>query len=340
MLTFLDQCGLSYSNVSASILEKTDILEDCLDAIVNEEADYHTVSMASTYTHSIIFEFLENVKEALVKLAQTVLSALNNFFLNNVKIIDKYSDIICDNIRKLKEPIKQDTYEYPVMKDYPTDLKSTIGAEADIIRLHDKIRTERVTPNQISSQVNGLLKSFGNEVLKSTPDPFDLRESTEKIVRRTIEGRKITISITPETFNQYLNEIMNYKRDRDDILKTQKSILDDYNALKRTYSEVTKDPETLMRSTIQNLKDPDREAFIAHEYSRYNDIHTEMMRLFNGYITIYQAAFDTKLRCLNEKIDTNKAVINEIITRTGLFTSLNTKAANTPIPRDIATRHR
>ena len=58
----------------------------------------------------------------------------------------------------------------------------------------------------------------------------------------------------------------------------------------------------------------------------------EMMRLFNGYIAIYQSAFDTKLQCLNEKIESNKAMITEIITRTGVFAAINTKAVN-PVPR-------
>ncbi|MCM1532920.1 MAG: hypothetical protein NC114_11730, partial [Ruminococcus flavefaciens] len=224
------------------------------------------------------------------------------------------------------------TYEYPSTKDYPKSLKSTVSAEKDIIRLHDKIRTYMIPPAQVGNQVNRLLQSFGKEVLERAPDPDDLKNSTTKIVRDRIRGQKKTITITRETLGIYINEIMNYKHDKDDIMRTRKAIIDDYESLKRTYAAVTKDPESLMRSHIRDLKDPDREAFLAHEYTRYADIHMEMMRLFNGYIAIYKAAFDTKLQCLTEKIESNKAAITEVFTRTGVFAAINTKTAS-PIPR-------
>jgi len=303
-----------------------------MDAMLHEDVDFRIITTATAYTHSMFFEILENVKDALVKLAQAVLSSLNNYFLNSVKLIDKYREVIGERIDKTKVTIKQDTWEYPDVKDYPKNLKSTISAEKEIIRLHEKIKTQVIQPAHVSGHVNRLLQSFGKEVLGAMPDPYDLKSSTASIVQRTIRGKKKTIDITRETFNQYINEILNYKRDKDDIIRTRKSILDDYETLKRTYASVTKEPESLMRSHIQDIKDPDREAFLAHEYSRYADIHMEMMRLFNGYIAIYQSAFDTKLKCLTEKIESNKATITEIITRTGIFAAINTKAT-TPIPR-------
>ena len=50
-----------------------------------------------------------------------------------------------------------------------------------------------------------------------------------------------------------------------------------------------------------------------------------MTRLFNGFITIYSTAFDTKLNIIQEKIEANRAVIVEMLIRTGVFTSVNTK---------------
>lgn len=332
MIQFMNRCGFDNAVITPTILEKGIVLESCIDAIINEEADYRIITTATAYTHSMIFEILENVKDALVKLAQHVLSVLNNYFLNSAKLLDKYREIVGERIDAVKDPIKQETWEYPTAKDFPKPLKSTVSAEKDIIRLHEKIRAGSVAPAHISGQVNRLLQDFGKDVLERTPDPHDLKKSTSKIVQDRIRGQKKTITITRATLNQYINEILNYKRDKDDIMRTRKSIIDDYESLKRTYASVTKDPESLMRSQIQNIKDPDREAFLAHEYTRYADIHMEMMRLFNGYIAIYQAAFDTKLQCLNEKIESNKAAITEIFTRTGIFAAINTKSA-TPIPR-------
>ena len=128
MIQFMDRCGFDDSVITPALFEKASILESCFDAVVNEEADYRIITTATAYTHSMFFEILENVKEALVKLAQRVLSTLNNYFLNSAKLLDKYREIIGERLDKVTDPIKQDTYEYPSAKDYPKSLKSTIGA--------------------------------------------------------------------------------------------------------------------------------------------------------------------------------------------------------------------
>ena len=39
-------------------------------------------------------------------------------------------------------------------------------------------------------------------------------------MQERIRGQKKTITITRDTFNTYVNEILNYKRDKDDIMRT------------------------------------------------------------------------------------------------------------------------
>lgn len=334
MIRYLAQYGFTDEDViTPSVFEDTMLFESCVDALRSGDATPEIVTMSTSYTHSIIFEVLENAKEALLKLAQTVLSIVNNYYLNNVKLVDKYREAILDRLPMKGPVVFHDTYEYPEVKDYPKPLKSTISAERDILKLHEDLIADPSTA--VAFRVDKLLQAFGKEVLSVTPDTDNLKESTAGIVRETMRGRMIKVSIDRKTVGAYIDQISSYKKDKDDIIRTKKNIVDDYEALKRTYSKVTKDPIQLAKNHVEQMAHPEREALISHDYQRYASIHMEMMRLFNGYITIYKTAFDTKLDEITQKVEDRKHVITEIITRTGLFAALNTKNPDrygNPIP--------
>lgn len=331
---FMTQCGITNHLAVIETYEKLDIIESCIDALGSGLGGASIISTATTYTHSMFYEILENVKETLLKFIQKVLSVLNNYYLNNVKLLEKYREIILDRLTKVKDPIKHETFEYPEVRDYPHAIRTTSGVEKDIIKLHDDIRSENLTSEKVRSYIDRLLQSFGKEVLETTPDPYNLRSSTKKIVEKRIRGKSVTVTIDRYTLDKYIEQITTYKRDKDDIIRVRKNLIDDYNLLKKTYADVTKNPTGIITNRIQAIVDPDKEAFMVNEYSRYATIHVEMMRLFNGYIAIYQAAFETKLQELQNKINDNKNTIIAIITQTGLFAALNTKSTdeNKPIP--------
>lgn len=331
---FMTQCGITNHLAVVETYEKLDIVESCIDALGSGLGEARIISTATTYTHSMFYEILENVKETLLKLVQRVLSVLNNYYLNNVKLLEKYREVILDRLDKMKEPIKHETFEYPEVRDYPHAIRTTSGIEKDIIKLHDDIRSGNLTSEKVGSRIDKLLQFFGKEVLETAPDPFDLRSSTKKIVEKRVRGKPVTVTIDRQTLDKYIEQITTYKRDKDDIMRARKNLIDDYELLKKTYAGVTKNPTSIITNRIQAIADPDKEAFMANEYSRYAAIHVEMMRLFNGYIAIYQAAFDTKLQELQNKINDNKNTIVAIITQTGLFAALNTKSTdkNKPIP--------
>ena len=341
---FLHRCGFDDNLVLVETYQKVDIVEDCIEALREGVGDYRVITTAASTTHSMFYEILENVKEALVQLSQKVLSALNNYLLNNVKIIDKYRELILDRLpRNGRPPIVHETYEYPECPDYPKSIKSTVSAVRDVQRLQNDILTGSYGPNYIATKVDQLLEEFGKDVLGMRPDPLNLKESTKKIVLDKVRGGAITVALTRETFGKFIDQVTSYKKDKDDIIRTRKNVLEDYETLKRTYSDVTKDALGLAKSRgqIRTMADPDREAFIAAEYQRYADIHVEMMRLFNGYIAIYQAAFDTKLSELNNKINDNRNLINTVMVQTGVFAALNTKNPDKnrkPIPYDPSLR--
>ncbi|MCM1231729.1 MAG: hypothetical protein NC311_05770 [Muribaculaceae bacterium] len=324
MIRYLAPYGIVEEDLmTESVFNKVMIFESCIDALGSGDAVPDIVSTSTAYTYSIVMEVLDNAKEVLLKLIQKVLSVLNNYYLNNVKLIDKYREVILDRLPTKGPIILHETYEYPAMKDYPKALKSTISAEKDILRLHSDLIADPGLA--VGYQVDKLLQRFGKEVLGMEPDPDDLKGSTADIVRATMRGEMTKVQIDRKTLNSYIDQISSYKADKEDLMRTKKSVVDDYEALKRTYAKVTKDPMSLARNRIEQMAHPEKEALLSHEYQRFANIHMEMMRLFNGYITIYKVAFDTKLDEIMQKVEDRKNVITEIITRTGLFAALNTK---------------
>lgn len=324
MIRYLAPYGIVDDDLmTESVFNKAMVIETCMDALNSGDATFDIVATSTAYTHSIVFEVLDNAKEALLKLVQTVLSIVNNYYLNNVKLIDKYREVILDRLPANGPVIMHETYEYPELKNFPKEMKSTVSAERDILKLHEDLLADPMTP--VAFRVDKLLERFGKEVLGLEPDPDNLKDSVTDIVRKLMRGGVTQVRIDRKTLNQYIDQISTYKKDKDDLTRTKKNIIEDYEALKRTYAKVTKDPMALAKNRVAQMSNPNKEALLSHEYQRFASIHMEMMRLFNGYITIYKVAFDTKLNEITQKIEDRKNVITEVITRTGLFAALNTK---------------
>jgi len=316
------------SLITVTTLENASILESAMDALGSGEAIPDVVTTASTYTHSIIAEILENAKEALIQLAQKVLSIFNNFIVNDIKIMEKYRDIILSRISEKSPVMIHETYEYPAVKDFPRVIKGAVYGERNITNLQDKLtgpKRELYSPGQ---EVDRLLEQFGQDILGERIDPNNIRESVRHVVQDKVRGNAIRIRLDRHTFATYLDQISTYKTDKDDIIKTKKAVIEDYEMIKKTYSKVTKRPDELATkavntSDLKGLASPQRQMLYSIEYQRFADIHMEMTRLFNGFITIYETAFDTKLNELKMKIEDRKNVVTEVLTRTGLFTSIN-----------------
>lgn len=312
--------------------EKLSVLDSCYDSINEGVTDSFVVNIASTYTYSMITEVLDNIKETLLKLAQQVLTYLNNYILNTATIADKYRNLIINRFSTLKEPFVYYTYEYPKpkFKDYPVLVKSSTSLELEIETMQDEILEKALSPDQAGDRVDKMLRSFGNDVLDARVDVSDLKNSTQKIIRSKLQGRQIQKKLTERDLDSFIDEIKAYKTVKDDISRTKNNIISDYNNLKRIYTSLMKEKESAYGFTndLKKLRSPEAEELKAYDYQRFANINLHLTRLFNGFITIYSSAFDTKLNIINEKIDANRAIIVELLTKTGIFTAVNTKSPN------------
>lgn len=326
---FLSRVYSLQEYATGDIYKELDLIEAALQAVNEGITDNRVITRATSYTNSVYIELLERVKSTLLKICQQLLTALNSYYMNNAKLCQKYRNVLAKGLEKVPNPILHDTYTYPDTKGYPRSIRSA-AIENEVVRLQRDIGTQRYTGQEIGYRVDDMIEVFGKKVLDITPDPWNLSESVKDIVTKKIRGPKMTVRIDVTTLDEWIKSITEYRKDRDDLMNLKKDIVDDYETLKRTLGSATK-PEKMVpgRTNLQRVYDPEMESFHDKEYARFSDIHTEMMRLFNGYITIYKEAFATKLTLLDEKINDQRNTLIEVMTRTGTFAAINNKTPST-----------
>lgn len=323
---FLSRCGLNESVATVKSYQCMDIIESAVDAMKDGIPSFSVIQTAGSYTYSLVSDLLENVKTMLLELCQRVLSALNNLQVNNVRLIQRYQEVLLHRLHTLNEPVVHKTYVYPSLDNFPAMIKSTT-IEREIIKLQDEITDPNGAPSaqKIGMKVDGIIREFTKQVIGQPVVVSSLKESVESVVRKRARGKAITVEVTEETLNSYMEQINRYKDDKAEITRLKKSINEEYQSIKSMYSSTTGDPIKLAKNTVRYNMSPEKEEFLAHEYSRYADIHVEMMRLFNGFITVYNTAYSTVLNILDEKIQDRKNFIVQMFSITGIFAALNTK---------------
>jgi len=315
--------SLDDSVFTANSYSKLSVIDECYNSLINETGNNFVLSTMNAYTHSLVNEMLDNVKNVLLNLYQQVLSLLNNYILNNVKLVHKYTDLIKTRYEKLEDPMTYEYYEYPDSTDYPEIISSSF-IDNDINKLQRKIKDE---PNQAEGNINNAISVFSKQVLLKYADINDLKTSTTTIVTKMIKGKAITKVLTMNQLDKFLKEIDSYKKDKEDITKTKNAIIADYQALKHSYSNTFKYNINIDKMhSIVNREEAELEA---HTATQFANINMQMIKMFNSFIIIYQTAFNTKLNLLTEKIELNRSIITALLYKTSIFTEVNTKNPKT-----------
>lgn len=309
-----------------SVYNQLDVIDCCYEALDEGIFDSRIIDTALTYTYSSILEILENAKEYLLQLCSTVLSALNNYILNTAKYVERYREILKERVRALKEPFIYDYYEYK-FTDYPNIVKASAG---DITRriesLQSDITTKSYTEAQIEDSVDNTLRWFTKLVLGVSADPDNLKNSVTEIVSIEIRGQKQYKGIDESTIDKFVTNIASYKDRSAIIKKTKTMIVKEYEALKSAYRNAIKTPDEVKKiDRYKAASDPGWYAFMISEQSRFKQINIQMNRLFNGFITVYESALNTKLNILKEQVDRDREILTELLTRTQLIPLINTK---------------
>lgn len=324
LITYTSLFDLDF--LSETSCDNLAVLEEYAEALNEGVFDNRVITMGKTYTYSMVIEFLDNVKEKLLKLCSTVLSYLNNYILNSAKLIDKYREILKDRLKDLDEPFTFSYYKYPKEKDYPSIIPSNGWVESEVRKLQSTIKKDGWTTERVENAINKLLEEFADRTVHGPIDPYNIKDTTASIIYRKLRGDIDIRILTADELDKMIDEFKTYKPYIDEIKRTKSSVEKDYTALKKAYSNAVKiDPETKDITNLQMIYDPDLATFKANEQVRFGDINIQMTRLFTGFIDIYNTAFTTKLNIIRERVDINRHVIQELIQRTGIFAALNTK---------------
>lgn len=302
------------------------VLESCQDALNEGIDDTRVIDMTLSYTYSYTMEILENIKEMLLKLCSTILSILNNFILNHAKYLSKYRELLKERLSKLKEPFIFERPEYQFKKDFPKVIKASSEIETDIKRLQDHIRDENWDQYKVTVAVDHMIESFSKKVLGQTVDPDDITDTTIKIVTKEISGKSVISGLDEATIDQFIDEINDYKLHVSDVKKTKTDIIAEYKALRSIYERAIIPPTEIKHiDRMKSIYDPEWYQFAVREKNRFASINTEMSRMFNGFIKIYEVSFNTKLNLLTQRLNSNRQIIHELLLRTGLTAALQTK---------------
>lgn len=320
---------LDYINpvlLTESSCQKLDVLDSCYAALSEGVYDTEVIMTTASYTQSFVFEVLENVKDALLKLYQQVLSVLQNFILNTANLADKYRNLLIDRFIAMREPFVFKTYEYPKLQDknYPAIFKSSVSVEQEVQELQSKIIDKGITGSEVEDEIHRLLKQFGRAVLDDEIIPDDLNNSVISSVNRHVRGKEVTRRLTQRDINAFIDEICKHKEFRDDLARTKNNLIDDYTKLKQTYTRTLKDKEAELLG-IRAMKYPELERLKMSERDRFASINLAMTRLFDGYISVYREAFNQKLSIMQDKVEDNRRILVELMTRTNVLTTLSTK---------------
>lgn len=305
---------------------KMEVISSCYEGLEEGVDDGFLVNIASSYTRSMIYEILENVKDKLLALYQKVLSALNNFALNHANLADKYRNLIIDRYVTMSEPFIYRTYEYPKLKSkfYPNITYSVNTLTATIEELQTAVIEKGMTDAEVGFEVDKIIVDFGRGVIDGTVNPDDVKDTAYVIALDHLRGQQVTRKLEQRDINAFIDEIKTYKPLKDDINKTKTTIIKEYENLKRVYTKAMEEKASQSLG-IKSLKQPEIEGFKVHEVQRFTDINLQMTRMFNAFITIYNEAFNTKLQVIQDRIEDNRKILVELMGRTGVLAAINAK---------------
>lgn len=306
------------------------VLESCYDCINEGTTDLTVIKMSSTYTHSLMMEILENVKETLLKLYQQVLSVLNNYILNSVNLATKYRKILISRFESLKTSFPYKYYSYSGLSNYPVDVRDTVSyVERPVNELIEYGLSKDFNEDTMRLKVHDYIASFSNAVIGLEADPENLKDSVEKLCYMQMRGAEVTKILNASDLNKFIDDIGNYKNDRKELNATKASIIKHYDILKRSFSDSFKTSfkDDGSRS-VYRTKDPEKAILLNNQVQQYSKANIRMTELFNGYIIIYNTAFNTKLKIIQDRVDINRNILVELMRKTNILTYVNLKPSS------------
>lgn len=325
---FLAETGFNIheADISADMYRDIDILESGFGALREGVENMYVDKVSYSYMKSIIIDLLDNVRKHLLEMVQRLLSMINNLYTNSINLLDKYQDILITRMEHLDQPVVHKTFAYPQCKGYPVIIHAGTIDKA-VNGLMKAISAGTINPGRVGMEADKLLHDFGLKVTKEVINVNDIVGSVTKATEKHVKGKPRITTVSADTLKEYVATIKHYKEDVAEVRELKKSIEEEYLALRDSHVRATETTSVVMKGSLKYQLAPDKEEFMAAEYSRFADVNTEVLRLFNGYIAIYRTAFDVTLKCLYDRYTDRQDFITKLFTATGMFAAVNTANA-------------
>ena len=309
-------------------IQTLNLIDSCYTALSEGSGDSFVVTTAISSSNKFLLELLDKIYNALMDIYIRILNYLNNYFMNSARMADKYRKLIIDRYSKLDTPILYKSHLYPSLydKNYPNIIPTSELID-DLTSFQNKIFTNNMSSDSIKDEIEFRVSSFAVDSIGSTIDMYSLQTQVEDIVRKKIQGMETLKKLNQSDLNKLIDELNQYKDMKNAINATKKSVESEYKALKSAMMSHMREKISQV-SSINDINHPDAEALKNAEYNRFANINTAVSQMYSAFISIYNIAFTTKFKCLREKIDENRTIINDLLIKTSIFA-----AANPNIPR-------
>lgn len=306
-----------------AVIQAVDIHDEAMLAIEEGVTDPDVVNIAMDNASSIMYRMIDRLIAFIQSLAQTILILLNNYIVNNANLVKKYRNLLVEKYETVSEPIVIHTYTFPKLKDsaYPKQFSEVTSKVSDSA---EKIQSMAVdlhqSPSDVAYEVDNSLMDCGDAIVGEYIDPYDIKASTEKAIKKNMLGDPIMRKITPDYLDTLFDEMMQYNSWKRDVQSTKKQCERDCAALKKEVMTAYK--QKLEDNNLKQFTSPEMYRAQVAEYNRFNSYQIELNRFMNGIIEIYSAAYTMKLQIIQKKIEFNRDLISRLMVATDTFSLL------------------
>lgn len=307
---------IPFTILSESAQESNEIVMDCLDAIDSGSVNAYFINESDSFLSSMMLDNLNSVKKLLISIYDKILEYFSNYLINSVSILKKLKDKIYLLDDKAVNILRYTTYEYPRLHLLPKIIKkelSPIEKDATFKKIMNITNSSDMI--DFSSDIDQKIEEFASEVLdckiKFAGDPIE-KVITDRATRH-MRGEKRSYQLTKDVLKHTIDEILDYKDAKKQIIANRADIIFYYEKIKTAmestyaikYSSNGRDIRSLYDESIGYLKED--------EVNNLSFGMLEANRLYGSYIQIYRTVFKVKLDIIKERVDINKTLIRDLL---------------------------
>ena len=298
---------------SAELLSLNEHVSLCYESIDDDlKSKSVYLNESATLTQRYLTETLDNIKNMLLGISDKVLQALSTYILNSVTALKRIQQRLLNIPKAVMSTISYKTYEYKKLDTLPTQVKEVISPTKVANDFNSLIDPKGFDKVKYSGEVDKAIDDFASEILGCrVRTRNNLPGAIREVAYREMRGKEKIHTLTVDRLDTLIKEILDYKELKASVQDTRREVLDYYESLKDSMKDIYKVKEE--GNSLRSMYSPELgelDSFTAGNLS-FGRIETD--RLFNSYIRVYNEVFKTKLNILQDRVESNRKIINELL---------------------------